>query len=64
MTIGIRPSTLKRLREKQRSKISPLHISIARLSYLKEQLQQEEQPKKDVLYRIIRRNGAEKQNKE
>jgi len=59
MIIGIRPSTLKRLREKQMSKVSPLHTSIARLSYLKEQRQQpeEQQLKKDMFYRIIRRNG-------
>ena len=57
MTIGIRPSTIRRLRRRRLVRVSPLHISIARLSYLKDQQQQEPKAVKEegVFYTIIKR---------
>jgi hypothetical protein len=58
MSIGIRPSTIRKLRQKKLSRVSPLHISIARLSYMKDQQQQFktiEGQQKDTFYRIIKR---------
>jgi hypothetical protein len=60
--IGIRPSTLRRLRQARHDRVSPLHISIAGMSYMKEQKQQQsrdkEGDKESTFYRIIKRGGA------
>jgi len=65
MPIGIRPSTLRKLRQKQLTRVSPLHISIARLSYLKDQQQRQVVEAKETdhpYYTIIKRGKINVRN--
>jgi hypothetical protein len=39
--IGIRPSTLRRLKQAQHSRVSPLHVSIAGMSYMRDMKDQQ-----------------------
>lgn len=59
--VNFRPNTLNKLRQKQHIiRTSPLHISIARMSYLKERtlkIEEEEKP----FYNIIKRDGVKKE---
>lgn len=61
--IGIRPNTSRKLQQKQVSKVSPLHISIVGLSYLKEQQQRRQEPKEETFYRIIRPEDKKQKEK-
>jgi hypothetical protein len=64
MPIGIRPSTLRKLRQKQSAKVSHLHISIAGFSYLKDQQQQVAEAKETdhPYYTIIKRGKINVRN--
>jgi hypothetical protein len=60
--VSVRPSTIRRLRKQKQAVISPLHVSIAKMSYMRDHQSQPivEQKEEHPFFRMTRPQDRQK----